>query len=128
MSTSVGCFSKDVWQTRCRPSQPTLCVEVVGFALDAVSEDLKVYPQLKLKVYVDKNHVNGKNREVLQAVPKVVSKLRSVIQEARLKLPLREGGTQGKGKLFASNEFFESRFSGYVKSKGIGVAETVVWT
>ena len=52
-----------------------------------------MYPQWKLKVYVDdiKIHVSEKNQEVLQAIPNVASKLKSVIQAAKLKLSPTEG-------------------------------------
>ena len=49
----------------------------------------------------------GKNNEVLQTVPKVVGKLKQVIQTKEQKLSLIEGGKEGKNKLIASNQFLE---------------------
>ena len=67
----------------------------------------------------------GKNQEVVQAVPKVLSKCRSVIQEAKLKLSLTEGGKEGKNRLLASTMFLESRIFGTCKHTGIGVTDSV---
>ena len=41
-----------------------------------------------------KIHVQRKNQDVLQAVLKVASKLKSVLQKAKLKLQLTEGGKE----------------------------------
>ena len=90
-------------------------VEMVRSALrnvmqDAMSEVLKVYAQLKLKVYVDeiKIHVWEKNQDVLQTVPHLVSKLESVIQGSKIKLSLMKGVTEWQSKLIASNRYLES--------------------
>ena len=82
---------------------------LVSVRQDAMSTVLNVYPHLNLRVYVDdiKIHDRGTNQEVLEAVPNVVSKLRSVVQEAELKFSLTVGGKEGKNKLTASNNFLE---------------------
>ena len=56
---------------------------------------------------------------------KVVSKLKRVIQEAKLKFSLTEGGKDGKSKLIESNKFEESRIFGLCEDEGIGVADNV---
>ena len=50
----------------------------------------------KLKVFVDDIKKSGvkKHVDVLQTVPKAVSKLNSVLHEAKFKLPLTEGKWQ----------------------------------
>ena len=60
---------------------------------DARSEVPNVFRQLQLNLNVDdvNVHMRRKIQEVLQAVRKVVSKPKSVIQEANCKLSLMEG-------------------------------------
>ena len=65
------------------------------------------------------------NQEVLQAAPKVVSKLQSVIQEAKLELSLMDGSKEGNSKLLASNNFLESSILGPCEDEGIGVGDSV---
>ena len=70
------------------PSRREVLVVILRIVMqDALSEVVKLYPQLKLNAYVDdmKVHVWAKNQEVLQTVPKVVSKLQSVSKEANFK-------------------------------------------
>ena len=57
-------------------------------------EVLKVYPHLKLHVYVDgiRIHVWSKNNELAQAMPTVVGKRNVVIQKEKLKLFSTAGG------------------------------------
>ena len=62
-----------------------------------------VYPQLRLKVYVDNI--------------KLTFGLKNVIREAKLKLSLTEGGKKGHNKLIASNNFLESIFLVFVVMK-----------
>ena len=60
LSISAGCFSKDLWQLRCRQTitailpgskWSVLLLRIV--VQDAMSEVCKVNPQLKLHVYAD---------------------------------------------------------------------------
>ena len=70
-------------KVRCRPSEqlfPGQDGVVCSFVL--CDKTLSVYPTLKLKVFVvEIKPCKGQNLEVLQAVPRVVCKLKNVIQQ-----------------------------------------------
>ena len=81
----------------------------------------KVYPELKRKVHMEdiKSHVWVKSKDVLQTVPKVANKLKSVVQKAQLKFSLTEVEKHGKRKLIASKKYFASEISGICKDDGL---------
>ena len=81
----------------------------------------KVYPELKRKVHMEdiKSHVWVKGKDVLQTVPKVANKLKSVVQKAQLKFSLTEVEKHGKRRLIASKKYFASEISGICKDDGL---------
>ena len=80
---------------------------------------LKVYPPLKLKVFVDdiKHHLWRMNQEVPGAVPTVVGKFKMVSTKQKWKLSLTEGRTEGRSKLVASNKCLQSELCGLCEKK-----------
>ena len=75
-----------------------------------MNEVFNVYPQLKLKENVDdvQLHVAMKNQEVLEAAPKVASKLKKCCSRSKVEVIVDGGRKEGKGKLTASKKFLES--------------------
>ena len=71
-----------------------------------MSDVLKVYPQLKLRIFVtDTNiHTLRNDREAPQSVPKTVSKFKSVVKRQSWKLSLTEGGKGGNSKVIATQK------------------------
>ena len=71
---------------------------------DAMGEAWKVYPKLKLKVFVDnmKPHAAGNVESSM-----VVSKRKNMMQEVKLKLSLTEGEEEEKNKRVAFHEYLE---------------------
>ena len=74
---------------------------------DALSDVSKIYPPLKLRVFV--NDITalsmGKNREVAEMAKKVMKKLKEEVDEKGLKLSVTENGKEGKSKMIASCGF-----------------------
>ena len=70
--------------------------------LDALSEVTKVYPPLKLKVFVNdkKTFTNGWSKELLEMPEKVPKKLK--VEKRHLKLSVIKGREDGKKKTFTS--------------------------
>ena len=105
------------------PKSKWSCLLLHVVLQDAMSEVLKVYPPLKLKVFADdvRLHVWNKN----SAKSGLQCKLKDEIPKTKWKLSLKGGGKEGKSKLIASNKYFESKLLELCKDEGIGIADSV---
>ena len=76
---------------------------------DALSEDMKFYPPLKLRIFVDDITalVKGRNKEVAEMAKKVMKKLKEEVEKKGLKLSDTENGKEGKSNMIASCGFLE---------------------
>ena len=91
---------------------------------DALSEVTKIYPSLKLRVFVDditalfmgKKH--GRPKEVLK-------RLRGEVSRKGLKLSVNERGTQGKSWRLASCSFLEEELLQCSMEGGVTMADSV---
>ena len=80
---------------------------------DALSEVMKVYPPMKLKVFfVDEMtpFMQGRNTELPGIAEKVLKSIRKEAEEKGLKLSITEGGKQGKNMVIASCCYLEEKF------------------
>ena len=77
---------------------------------DAITKVPNMHPWCKSKVYVNdiKIHVRNKNHNVLLEVPKVLSKLKNVVQEEALKLSLAKKGNQKINNFLTLRKLLES--------------------
>ena len=95
---------------------------------DALSEVTKIYPSLKLRVFVDDNTalVKGRNKDVADmAKKKVMKKLKEAVGEKGLKLSVTENGTEGKSKMIASCGFLENELRPFSREEEITLADSV---
>ena len=97
---SGGCSSKDVWRSRSRPSRPVslgqngVACSCAIVLQDALSEVTKILPPLKLRVFVDDRtaFMNGRNKDLVEMAENVSKKLKSEVEEKRLKLSITQEG------------------------------------
>ena len=65
---------------------------------DALSDITNFYPPLKLRVFADDitAFMNGRNKESVEVVEKVLKKLKRELVEKGLTLSITEGGQEGQ--------------------------------
>ena len=95
---------------------------------DALSEVTKIYPPLKLKVFVDdivalfegeKQKHSGTGKEVMK-------KLTEEVEKEGLKLSVTDNGKEGKSKMITSCGFRENELRQFSKKEGVTlVADSV---
>ena len=114
---------KDVRQSRCEPSRP-FCEDPSGvacysalFLQDALSEVLKIYLPLKLRVFVDgiTALVKERNKEMAEMAKKVMKKLKEEVEKEGLRLSVTENGRREKSKMIASCGFLEEELLNSLK-------------
>ena len=91
------------FEGRFRPSRPT-----------SLGQNTKVYPPLKLKVFVDDitAPMEGRSKELAGIAEKVPKR---EVEEKGLKLSLTEGGKDGKSNAIASCSYLEENLQEYNK-------------
>ena len=90
-----------------------------------MSEVTKIYPTLKLMVFVDdiKALVKGKNKEVAEMTKNVAKQLKEEVEKKVLKLLVTENGKEGNSKMIASCGFLEDADS--VETLGVDLGTRV---
>ena len=85
---------------------------------DALIEVTKIYPPLKLKVFVDDitAQVQGRNMDVAEMAKKVMKKLKEV-EKTGLKLSVTENCKEGNSKMNASCGFLEKELRQFSKEE-----------
>ena len=93
---------------------------------DALSDVVKVYPPMEFKVFVDNITacLEGRNKELSDISDKVLRVMRMEAEEKGSKLPVTEGGKEGKSKVIASCSNVEEKFQ-HSSNKGEGLADSV---
>ena len=94
---------------------------------DALSEVTKIYPPLKLKVFVDDITalLTGENRNIAEVAKKVMKKLKEV-EKKGLKMSVAENGKEGKSKIIASCGFLENYLRQFSRGGGgVTLADSV---
>ena len=104
-----GCVAEPLKTTTAiLPGSKSSCLLLRVALQDALSEVTKIYPLLKLRVFVDDiTALKGVNREVAEAAKKVTKKLKEELEKKSLKLSVTENGKKGKSKMIASCGFLE---------------------
>ena len=94
---------------------------------DALSEGVKIYPPLKLRVFVDgiTALLKGRNKEVAEKAKKVMKKLKEEVEKKCLTLSVTENGKEGKSKMIASCGFLENELRQCSKVGGVTMADSV---
>ena len=94
---------------------------------DALSEVVKIYPPLKLRVFVDDITalVKGRHKEMAEMAKKVMKKLKEEVEKKGFKLSVTENGKEGKSKMIASCGFLENELSQFSKEEGVTLADSV---
>ena len=118
-----GYFEQDAQRSRSRPSRPS-CQGPSGvvFVLQgALSEVTKIYPPLKLRVFVYDSTapLMGNNKEVAVIAKKVMKKLKEEVEKKGLKLSVPE-----KSKMIVSCGFLEDELRQCSK-EGVTMADSV---
>ena len=80
---------------------------------DALSEVTKIYPPVKLRVFVDDITalVLGRNKELAEMAMKVMKRLSEEVEKKGLKLSVDENGKEGKSEILTSCGFLENSCS-----------------
>ena len=99
-----GCVAR-----RCRPLRKFCWVKLELLILrmvlqDALSEVVKRYPPMNMKVFADDITacLEGRNKELPEIAEKVLTTRRMEVEEKCLELSVTEGETDGKSKVIAS--------------------------
>ena len=94
---------------------------------DALSEVVKIYPPLKLRVFVDDITalVKGRNQEVADMGKKVVTNLKEEVEKKGLKLSVAENGKGGKSTMIALCGFLENELRQFSREEGVTLADSV---
>ena len=94
---------------------------------EALSEVTKIYPPLKLRVFVDDITalLMVKNKEVAEVAKKVMKKLKEEVEKKGLKLFVTENGKEGKSKMIASCGYLEEQLCECSKDEGVILADSV---
>ena len=94
---------------------------------DALSEVMKIYPPLKLRVFADDITVlvQGRNKEVAEMAKKVMKKLKEEVEKKGLKLSVTEDGKEGKSTIIASCGFLKDEMRQFSREGGVTVADSV---
>ena len=79
---------------------------------DALSEVTKIFPPLKLRVFVDDitAFLKRRNKELVEMAKKVLKNSKKEVEEKGLKPSITEGGKEGKSKAITSCKYLEERF------------------
>ena len=88
---------------------------------DALSEVTKIYPPLKLRVFVDDITalLMENNEEVAEMAKHVMKRLREEVGEKGLKLSVNENGKDGKSEMIVSCGFLEDEVRQCCKEGGV---------
>ena len=97
---------------------------------EALSEGTKIFPPLKLRVFVDDITalLKRRNKELVEMAERVLKKSKNEVEEKGLKPSITEGGKEGKSKAMTSCKYLEERFQQCSKREGVVLARSVGWT
>ena len=87
----------------------------------------KIYPHLKLRVFVDDITalLMVKHKVVAEMAKKVMKKLKEEVERKGLELSVTENGTEGKSKMIAQCGFLEEELRQCGKEEGVTTANSV---
>ena len=124
----VGCAAEPLTTIAAiLPGSKWSCLLLRIVLQDALSEATKIYPSLKLRVFVDDITalVKGRNKEAAEMAKKVMKKLKEEVERKRSQAFTPKNGKEGKSKMIASCGFLENEPSQFSKEEGVTLADGV---
>ena len=120
-----GCVAEPLTTiTATLPGSKWSCLLLRIVLQGALSEVLKIYSPLKLRVHITVL-VKGRNEEVVEMAKKVMKKLKEEVEKKCFKLSANENCKEGKSKLIAPCGFLEEELRQFSKEEGVTLADSV---
>ena len=106
------------------PGSKLSCLLLRIVLQDALSEVTKIYPLLKLRVFVDDITalLTEKHKEVAEMAKKAMKKFKKEKEQKCLKLSVTENGKEGKSKMIASCGFLDNELRQFSREEGVLIA------